>query len=511
MKRSSESAQGQVEKEQIENRQTEKRQTLSKARGAARRRAFAAIAVALGWGLAELLAIFGWWGLEGELFTPGRWAQLRQAATSSAGVVGESPPGEAPGQGDGGPVAAGEGAFARGTSSEPGSDSEARTLAAAVQVDERTVLHPYLGFVFDPVINQDPARQNAHLEISPQGFFQRRGSERKPVPERGEEAGDEAVVGIFGGSVAMVMGFAGEAELLSLLARHPSLEGRPLRVVNYGLGGYKQPQALLTLAYRLSQGERFDLVILVDGFNEIALPPVHNVGAGVATEYPRHWEARVAGQPTPDRLGRLAALTAARQRRGSLAESFDVRPLRWSAVAALAWRGLDGAAARRVESRRQELAALEPAARGFQATGPVADEALPGGEALYQALASDWANASLAMHHLAAGHGAEFHHFLQPNQYVPGSKPLTAAERRRAFRPQHPYRDPVRLGYPLLRQRGEALRRSGVRFTDLSMLFETVDEPIYVDTCCHLNGFGNQLLARAVGEAVIATSERKEE
>jgi hypothetical protein len=52
--------------------------------------------------------------------------------------------------------------------------------------------------------------------------------------------------------------------------------------------------------------------------------------------------------------------------------------------------------------------------------------------------------------------------------------------------------------YPLLQERGAGLRREGVRFVDLTRLFEHESGPIYADMCCHVNPGGNALLAEAV-------------
>jgi hypothetical protein len=41
-----------------------------------------------------------------------------------------------------------------------------------------------------------------------------------------------------------------------------------------------------------------------------------------------------------------------------------------------------------------------------------------------------------------------------------------------------------------------------VRFHDLSRVFAEVEEPLYVDDCCHFNRQGNRLLADAVVAAI---------
>jgi hypothetical protein len=108
------------------------------------------------------------------------------------------------------------------------------------------------------------------------------------------------------------------------------------------------------------------------------------------------------------------------------------------------------------------------------------------------------------MHDLAAARGIAYAHFLQPNQYVPGSKPLSGEERRTGFREDHPYRAVVVEGWPHMRAAGAELRAAGVAFHDLTGLFTERRETLYVDDCCHLNPRGNELLGEAIGRALAA-------
>ena len=75
-------------------------------------------------------------------------------------------------------------------------------------------------------------------------------------------------------------------------------------------------------------------------------------------------------------------------------------------------------------------------------------------------------------------------------------------ESRRALREDHPNRRWVERGYPRLVDAGEALRRLGVAFLDASTVFAKVDEPLYIDSCCHFNFEGNRILARQVAAAL---------
>jgi hypothetical protein len=108
---------------------------------------------------------------------------------------------------------------------------------------------------------------------------------------------------------------------------------------------------------------------------------------------------------------------------------------------------------------------------------------------------------------LCAGYGIRYLHFLQPNQYLPGSKTLTEEERRTAYDQNVADTQRVATAYPMLSARGRDLRTQGVNFIDLSMLFAQEARSVYSDTCCHLNALGNGQLAQAIAQAIAVPAE----
>jgi len=98
--------------------------------------------------------------------------------------------------------------------------------------------------------------------------------------------------------------------------------------------------------------------------------------------------------------------------------------------------------------------------------------------------------------------GARYFHFLQPNQYDEGSKPMGAEERRIAVTPNNPFQKPVVRGYPLLRERGARLPAAGVAFTDLTQVFAHTTEPLYADDCCHLKMEGYAVIAERIYDVI---------
>lgn len=355
------------------------------------------------------------------------------------------------------------------------------------------VLHPYLGFVADEAATTGPGViSEGRLVPTELGFFRRKDA---PVPT----TADPLRVGIFGGSVAFMFGMVADQALARAVASSPAAGGREVVIENYALPGFKQPQQLFTLVYLLLLGRRIDVAINLDGFNELVLPVTENLAQESAALYPRSWSLLAAASG-----GGLLAAIADRSDEAALrrvlARTFSVPIVRSSYSAALLWRALDDALAVRIASLdaqfTSKLAARVPAAlRGPPTTPASAADPLP-------ELARVWRESSLLMQQICAANGIAYVHALQPNQYLPGSKPLAPREVETAFRADHPYRALVERGYPLLAEQGRRLQAAGVRFVDLSMVFSGVTEPIYVDDCCHFGTRGDLLVAAPLATAV---------
>lgn len=376
----------------------------------------------------------------------------------------------------------------------------AKRLAAASATDpnlRHESLHPFLGFVLDPDSNLLPEPPFPGLVVTPHGFL---AYDSDLAPHAG---GLEPLrVAIFGGSVAQVLGLGGREGLARGLAAGGVVPPGGIHVASRALGGWKQPQQLMALAWLLAHGERYDAVVVVDGFNDLVLPVVDNAPA-VNPFYPRGWRLRVRGLSDADLEERVGEVSFLRRRRAERAAAFAAGPWRRSATASLVWRALDRRAAAAVARAEAAVGAWRsPGRRPFSLRGP--DTAWADDEDLHRQLAAFWARTARQMHDLATARGIAYVHFLQPNQYVPGSKPLSFEERRTAFDPEHPYGEVVVAGWRHLRAAGEELRRTGVDFHDLTGLFAERRETLYVDDCCHLNPRGNDLLGEAVGRALAA-------
>jgi len=348
------------------------------------------------------------------------------------------------------------------------------------------MLHPFLGYVWNPEMDHAELERVAHgLHVTPFGFI----DDSDVLPRRGPHT---AVVAVTGGSFACQLSVHAKEMLRQRIRALPGLAGKDVRIVTVALGGYKQPQQLFAVGYLLAAGASFDVVINLDGFNEVALAATDNVPAGVSVLYPRAWPFRVGGAD-PQRAaltGKIAYLREWRTRAVAFAQG---RPQRYSAVARLAARLWRRRASAEIDGLQRQLVEGAGRAAGAAALGPPT----PGGDGLDTAV-DVWRRGSRLLAGLCAANGIRYFHFLQPNQYVDGSKPMSADERRLAIEPAHPYRPAVAAGYPKLIASGRELSTEGVAFADLTRALADHTETLYADSCCHLSPRGYEVVAAAM-------------
>jgi hypothetical protein len=373
------------------------------------------------------------------------------------------------------------------------------------------LVHPYLGWGRRPGLISPLAYWSGEIPLFPDGQpteWVKRNWLTNPLGYFSEIADytqvdpDRYVVGVFGGSFADQLALLGGAALeAALVERFAELRGEVV-VLNLASSAYKQPQQAISLLEMVVAGVPFDLIVNLDGYNEIHF--------GYAAAQGGHHPVFPSRGPYRTTVGFLTERSAARDARAEriLTEKRSERA--WLArVGGGAWLGrselartLAGALARRHQRSRLELE-RELQEIGASADLPVAsfphrcgDET----EACWQIVADVWERSSLVMQGIARDIGAEYLHVLQPNQYVEGSKPLSDEERRHAWQPG-PRRALIQRGYALLRERGRRLRDAGVPFHDLTGLYAAHTETIYRDVCCHVNLRGNELLAEAIAAA----------
>jgi hypothetical protein len=317
---------------------------------------------------------------------------------------------------------------------------------------------------------------------------------------RGKTERDFWVV-VLGGSVSSLFAQAVHEELAAGLARTPALAGRDVRVWNYARGSFKQPQQVVMLTWLLGLGIEPDLVLNVDGFNEVALSTA-NASRGMHPGYPSYnqWLA-VIGDPTtdPEALARIVELYAAGEEARRLAAFVDGWGLTRSAL-------LGSLVLRRQLAIRADAAGAQIEHIGTFADKVLAEPLLLGPAIDPKHTAGDiarvWAEGSRSLKALCDSRGALYVHVLQPTLHDEGSKPLTDEEREAGTALRTWIRG-VQQGYPRLREAATLLEQDGIRFVDASRVFADVDETLYYDPC-HFREPGNRLLLVPVLETLRA-------
>ncbi len=360
------------------------------------------------------------------------------------------------------------------------------------------VAHPYMGFVHD----LDNVKQSWGLEFTEHGWAIPPGSELR-------HEGSPFVIGIFGGSVAWHFTFhEGRARLLARLQESPLFEDRDIIFKSVSTGGVKQPQQLSSFNYLLTEGEEYDLVINLDGFNEIGVAHRQHRVNKAAPSYPRSWAQLIDRTPDIVTSAKNGEVFFLKTERGRLAKVFSAAPLRWSPTGNLIWLALDRFLGSRISSVEVELNGRQPETWTFRGQGP--DQEYSEEQVLLRHLADTWFRSSVQMNAVAAAYGIDYHHFLQPNQYLPGSKPMGSTELAQAFDRDSVYREPVELGYPMLVDGIRELRSRGVDAHDLTQIFAGTQAQVYADNCCHLNAHGNEIMADAIAERILQRIDRRD-
>jgi hypothetical protein len=291
----------------------------------------------------------------------------------------------------------------------------------------------------------------------------------------------------------------GIGPLRHLLEADPRLAGRELHFLRFGRGGFKQPQQVNYIVFLLSLGFRPDVVINIDGFNEVALGN-HNMSEGSHPAYPSagHW-AQLATWGTSDRhaLDMMAEIRATQRAIDSWCTCFFRWKLDRSCLAGKL-------VLRRVTTLRDELVQQFRAYANYlgQRPGSTTTLGLEGGEqAAVEASVLDWMECSRTASDICRGRGILYLHFLQPTLHDKGSKTLTPTEIERGGLIDT-WRHGVEIGYPLMRQRGAELEKAGVNFIDLSMMFKDRTDDIYFDGC-HFAVDGNLMLAERIAKELL--------
>ncbi len=298
-------------------------------------------------------------------------------------------------------------------------------------------------------------------------------------------ADDQLAVGIFGGSVADAFG----DHLQHTVSAHgvardwEARTGRQVIIRSLGHDGMAQPGQLNMLHLH---AQSIDVAIFLDGFNEAMeweLPGC----AGAA----RFWQG-YEGDP-----GQVfAPLRESLEPLRAMADQSLYGVFQFSALFRIYLRHVDHTRRNRVLDYMTGVG-LDTVDAARPAHGP-------------DSVAPVWADCVNRSAEYAERLGVRAFFFLQPNQHVSGSKPLSVQEL--ALIDEGEYCDPEERArfstvdgvYGDMREAIGELRADGIRVTALSWLFREVTHTVYRAGCCHCNDRGNDRMAAAILDVVLS-------
>ena len=308
-----------------------------------------------------------------------------------------------------------------------------------------------------------------------------------PPPQTGP---DTVVIGLLGGSVAREVA----PYLQQALTRHfaaQNLAKEPV-VVPLAANALKQPQQLHIANFMLTMGGNFDLLVNLDGYNELE-GAYTNFDNAVFPFFPYQWEKLVF--LTREEIALAGQIHAARAQLAQLQQAAPVSPFRHTAIYGILHRYQTQQAETRILQLNYELA-TQGSARSLEQQGPYVP--FQDTTQVHQEAVRVWYRSSLLLSRLAAAAGADYYHFLQPNLYIPNTKPLSPQEQQELLNPARAAQSNFPETYPQFVQFGQELQQHGVNYFDLTLIFNDHPETLYRDDCCHLNQRGYELLAAAM-------------
>ena len=305
-----------------------------------------------------------------------------------------------------------------------------------------------------------------------------------------DNLGDAFILGVTGGSVAAQIArhLRKHSDLLEPLRQLVTQSGYSgIKIVNLAVGGGKQPQQFFIMSYFF---EHLDFVINIDGFNDLAsysLLPVYPLE--YPSQSPRYFQTSSDGS-----IYIVLGLSVIR-----LYKTINQLP-RWvpfldkSYLYFSVWYVVHPLLYQLI--RKFEAAYFEKVIVGTwseELNAPTEQE-------IIARRAKVWKTHTRRQDELFHSSGRLLM-FVQPNQYLPESKPLSEDELSSAVHSDSATRYTTAMIQ--LRSAVKDLMTEGVKIIDLTQIFSKTHETVYSDNCCHLNKRGKDIIANTVLAAAV--------
>lgn len=374
-----------------------------------------------------------------------------------------------------------------------------------VRLNESIVerFHPFFGFVQKPSGDFRPGfKVNNYGFISPYDYPFKKTSK------------NQFVIGVFGGSVASNYSiFEIQNKILpKYIKQLPAFKDREFVVLSFATGGYKQPQQLLILNYFLALGQEFDIVVNIDGFNEVALSNLNNKNnIDLAMPSLQHILPLTNLANNSLSIKAMKATIRIQENKARINQGLEsLQHCTFAACDALTSVYIQNL----VNNYKADVIKFEKERTRQKDEGSVVyintnQSVLPDSVAFDQ-MALNWAKSSIFMNKVLSASNVPYFQVLQPNQYYQTKRVFSAAEKEIAFNKDTPYAKAVEMGYPALFKKLPNLQKNGVDIFNGVNVFDNTKDAVYVDSCCHYNQAGEVVFSNYVGSSILE-GLRKEE
>ena len=296
-------------------------------------------------------------------------------------------------------------------------------------------------------------------------------------------------IAVFGGSVAENFYFFNEQKkiLQKGLKNALNLEGDP-GIRNYATGGYKQPQQLIaTVLFR----PNVKVTINIEGYNEIDMRltrqfPHYYPMASVSRLYysgMESWDTYVKAGKTRKYQRRLKKF---------------IEESRWLESVTTFFKVL-------FFLKEKSLVKIEKRLADYQ----------NGGEfhhVTYIDRMVYWLERSCEQQNFLANRGVKSYFFFQPAHFVPFSKKKLTENEKRMIEDQKKDRDHTSGMTKIFLLVRDLIKNKTLTLNlfDLSQIFLNEPQEVFTDGSCHINNFGNTLLAQKIVEIIKKTYSESE-
>src|ERR671933_142106 len=365
--------------------------------------------------------------------------------------------------------------------------------------------HPFFGFIQKPSADFRPGfKVNNYGFISPYDY---------PLKKT---KNNQFFIGVFGGSVASDYAiFQVQNQILpKYLKQLPGLKDKEFVILSFATGGYKQPQQLLILNYFLALGQELDMVVNIDGFNEVALSNLNNKN-----------EVDLA-MPSIQHIGPLTSLannslsTKAMQATLRIQENKTRINQGLSSLQHCSLAACDALISvyvqNLVNNYKADVIKFEKERTKPQKndSGSViyinTNKSVLQDSLAFDEMAWNWAKSSIFMHKVLSASNVPYFQVLQPNQYYQTKRVFGEAEKQIAFNKETPYAKSVEIGYPALFKKLPNLEKNNINILNAVNVFDRTKDAVYVDSCCHYNKAGEVIFSDYVGRSILEALRKEE-